>query len=249
MTNPIFNSTLEDSFKELSKAFKLINTHALESVKQEYMSVLNKAYIEVSSGVYDYNTAIKRALKGMADNGITGATYRRAGKIVNYSIEAAVRRETMTAVHQAANRNSYKLAEELGTGYVEVSSHAGARTHPTNHIANHAWWQGKVYKIEVKFSTGAACCVVLASDGYPKKYASGFEMTLPEVAEGEHLFVAGAKLEDGKLLSAGGRVIGAVATDKDLASAVKHAYEVAEKVQFENKYCRKDIGKRALAAK
>lgn len=148
MANPIFNSTLEDSFKELSAAFKLINTHALESVKHEYMTVLNRAYIDVSSGVYDYNTAIKRALKGMADNGITGATYKRGGKIVKYSIEAAVRRDTMTAIHQAANRNSHDLAKELGTGYVEVSSHAGARTHPTNHIANHAWWQGKVYKIE-----------------------------------------------------------------------------------------------------
>ena len=145
--NAIFRSTLEDSFKELSKAFKLINTTALESVKHEYMSVLNRAYIDVSSGVYDYNTAIKRALKGMADNGITGATYKRGGKIVHYSIEAAVRRDTLTAVHQAANRNSYKLVEELGAEYVEVSSHAGARTHPTNHIANHAWWQGKVYKI------------------------------------------------------------------------------------------------------
>lgn len=148
MANPIFSSTLENSYKELSAAFKLINTHAIESVKHEYMGVLNRAYIDVSSGVYDYNTAIKRALKGMADNGITGATYRRGGKIVKYSIEAAVRRDTMTAVHQAANRNSYNLAEELGTGYVEVSSHAGARTHPTNHIANHAWWQGKVYKID-----------------------------------------------------------------------------------------------------
>ena len=148
MDNPIFRSTLEDSFKQLNKAFKLINTHALESVKHEYMSVLNRAYIDVSSGVYDYNTAIKRALKGMADNGITGATYKRGGKIVKYSIEAAVRRDTMTAIHQAANRNSHDLAKELGAGYVEVSSHAGARTHPTNHIANHAWWQGKVYKIE-----------------------------------------------------------------------------------------------------
>lgn len=146
--NPIFRSTLEDSFKELKSTFKLINTKALESVKHEYMGVLNRAYIDVSSGVYDYNTAIKRALKGMADNGIAGATYKRGGKIVRYSIEAAVRRDTLTAVHQAANRNSYTLAEELGAGYVEVSSHVGARTHPTNHIANHAWWQGKVYKID-----------------------------------------------------------------------------------------------------
>ena len=73
-------------------------------------------------------------------------------------------------------------------------------------------------------------------------------MTLPATAENEHLFVAGAKLEDGKLLTAGGRVIGAVATAEDLESAIKHAYKVAERVHFENKYCRSDIGARALAA-
>ena len=148
MASPIFRSTLEDSFKELRKSFRMINTTALESVKQEYMGVLNKAYVEVASGVYDYNTAIRRALKDMASHGISGATYRRGGKIVNYSIEAAVRRDTMTAIHQAANRNSYTLAQELGADYVEVSSHAGARCHPTDHIANHAGWQGKVYKID-----------------------------------------------------------------------------------------------------
>ena len=147
MDSEVMRSTLEDSFKELNKTFKLINTKALESVKSEYMTVLNKAYIDVSSGVYDYNTAIKKALKGLADNGITAATYKRQGKIIKYSIEAAVRRDTMTAVHQAANRNSFNLVEELGAEYVEVSSHIGARTHPTNPIANHAHWQGKVYKI------------------------------------------------------------------------------------------------------
>ncbi len=109
--------------------------------------------------------------------------------------------------------------------------------------------QGKLADVEVKFRDGAACCVVLASDGYPKKYQSGFEMTLPALGADEHLFVAGAKLEDGKLLTAGGRVIGAVATADTLEGAIKHAYEVAEKVEFENKYCRKDIGARALAAK
>ena len=109
--------------------------------------------------------------------------------------------------------------------------------------------QQKLADVKVKFRKGAACCVVLASDGYPKKYQSGFEMTLPALGADEHLFVAGAKLEDGKLLTAGGRVIGAVATADTLEAAIKHAYEVAEKVQFENKYCRKDIGARALAAK
>lgn len=148
MKSPVMRSTIEDSYKELHDLFKLINTKAVESAKQEYMTVINKAYIDVSSGVYDYNTAIKKALRGMAANGITGATYRRGGKTVKYSIEAAVRRDTLTAVHQTANKNSCTLAKEIGAGYVEVSSHAGARTHPTNHIANHAWWQGKVYKID-----------------------------------------------------------------------------------------------------
>ena len=106
----------------------------------------------------------------------------------------------------------------------------------------------RLAEVEVKFSTGAACCVVLASDGYPKKYASGFEMTLPETADGEYLFVAGAKKDGEKLLTAGGRVIGAVATAANLPDAVARAYEVAAKVKFQNAYCRKDIGKRALAA-
>lgn len=147
MDSEVFRSTIENSFKELNQTFKLINTKAAESTKQEYMTVINKAYIDVSSGVFDYNTAVKKALKGMADNGITGATYQRSGKTIRYSVEAAVRRDTLTAVHQTANRNSFNLAEELGVEYVEVSSHEGARTHPENHIANHAWWQGKVYKI------------------------------------------------------------------------------------------------------
>lgn len=164
MESVVFRSTFEDSYRELSSAFKMINTSALESVKQEYMTVLNTAYIEVSSGVYDYNTAIRRGLLRMAEKGITGATYQRGGKTIHYSIEAAVRRDTLTAVHQAANRNSCKLVEELGAEYVEVSSHAGARTHPTNPIANHAHWQGKVYKLEGSDENHAN---LKESTGYP----------------------------------------------------------------------------------
>ena len=108
---------------------------------------------------------------------------------------------------------------------------------------------GTLADTEVKFSTGAACCVVLASDGYPKKYESGFPMTLPETAAGEYLFVAGAKKEGDTVLTAGGRVLGATATADDLATAVERAYVLAGKVHFENAYYRKDIGKRALAAK
>ena len=107
----------------------------------------------------------------------------------------------------------------------------------------------RLAEVEVKFAEGAACCVVLASNGYPKKYESGFEITLPTLAANENVYVAGAKLEGGKLLSAGGRVLGAVATADTLENAIKAAYAVADKTHFANAYCRRDIGARALAAK
>ncbi len=108
---------------------------------------------------------------------------------------------------------------------------------------------GTLSEKQVVFKTGAACCVVLASEGYPKKYETGFEITLPETKEGEYVYVAGAKAQDGKLLTAGGRVLGAVATADDLESAVAGAYALASKIGFKNAYMRTDIGKRALAAK
>ena len=106
----------------------------------------------------------------------------------------------------------------------------------------------KLAETEVKFSEGAACCVVMASNGYPAKYETGFEITLPEKCEEyEEVYVAGAKLCDGKLLTAGGRVLGAVAKSDDLKTAIEKAYALTEKIDYANAYCRKDIGKKALA--
>lgn len=107
---------------------------------------------------------------------------------------------------------------------------------------------GTLCKTPVKFKDGHACCVVLASDGYPKKYASGYPITLPKEGENEHVFIAGAKLEEGVLKTAGGRVLGAVATAESLRAAIDGAYALAGKISFENAYMRKDIGKRALQA-
>ncbi len=105
---------------------------------------------------------------------------------------------------------------------------------------------GTLADVDVKFSDGAACCVVLASNGYPQKYDTGFEMIIPEMES--NVFVAGAKLDDtGVLRTAGGRVLGVTATAATLAEAVEKAYADADKIKFDNKYCRRDIGKRALA--
>ena len=105
---------------------------------------------------------------------------------------------------------------------------------------------GTLAETEVKFSEGSACCIVKASNGYPGKYATGYEITIPADLDAE-VYVAGAKLEDGKLLSAGGRVLGVTATAENLKAAVEKAYAEAEKVTFENAYSRSDIGKRALS--
>ena len=100
----------------------------------------------------------------------------------------------------------------------------------------------------VRFRDGAACCVVLASEGYPQKYETGFEITLPETGPNEDIYIAGAKKQGEKLVTSGGRVLGAVATAEDLPRAVEAAYALAGRISFQNAYMRHDIGKRALAA-
>ena len=100
----------------------------------------------------------------------------------------------------------------------------------------------------VRFREGAACCVVLASEGYPQKYETGFEITLPVCGENEDIYIAGAKRQGDKLVTSGGRVLGAVATAEDLKGAVDAAYALAGRISFQNAYMRHDIGKRALAA-
>ena len=108
--------------------------------------------------------------------------------------------------------------------------------------------RGELDKTEVKFSDNSACCVILASKGYPVKYESGFELTLPETDAESEIFVAGAKLDGEKLLSAGGRVLGVTAVAQNLETAIKNAYELTDKVGFENGFCRRDIGQKALNA-
>lgn len=148
MKSPVMQSIIKDSFRELTNTYRLIQTKAVESAKQAYMDVLNRSYLEVSSGIYDYQTSIRNALQRMAARGITGATYKRDGTVVRYSLEGTVRRDTLTAVNQLANKGAIKSCEVMGAEYVEVSSHIGARVHPTNPIANHYGWQGKVYKVD-----------------------------------------------------------------------------------------------------
>ena len=108
---------------------------------------------------------------------------------------------------------------------------------------------GTLAETEVKFSKGSACCVILASEGYPQKYEKGFEITLPEKLPADtQVFVAGAKRENGRLLTNGGRVLGVTATAEDLPAAIDKAYAAVPLVHFDHSFYRKDIGQRALKA-
>ena len=105
---------------------------------------------------------------------------------------------------------------------------------------------GTLDQIELEFEDNAAVCVVLASDGYPVKYDKGLEIRGLENfkdKEGYYVFHAGTKFKDGKIVTNGGRVLGVVATGDDLKKARAKAYEAVKLVDFDNKYCRSDIGK------
>ena len=105
---------------------------------------------------------------------------------------------------------------------------------------------GTLDQIELEFEDNAAVCVVLASDGYPVKYDKGLEIRGLENfkdKEGYYVFHAGTKFKDGKIVTNGGRVLGVVATGDDLKKARANAYEAVKLVDFDNKYCRSDIGK------
>ena len=107
---------------------------------------------------------------------------------------------------------------------------------------------GTLAETKVKFSEKSAACVILASRGYPEGYDKGFPITLPEAKENERIYIAGAALKDGDLVTSGGRVLGATAVAKDLASAITAAYDLADRIHFDNAFCRRDIGQRALKA-
>ena len=106
---------------------------------------------------------------------------------------------------------------------------------------------GTLADTEVKFSDKHACCLILASSGYPASYKKGFPITMTAEAAA-HTYVAGAKLENGQLLTSGGRVTGTTVVADSLEEAIAGAYAMAKGVQFENAYCRSDIGRRALQA-
>lgn len=109
---------------------------------------------------------------------------------------------------------------------------------------------GTLADTPVEFASGAACCVVLASGGYPVSYKSGYPISgLDEAGKTATVFHAGTKLIDGQIVTAGGRVLGVTATANTLEAAIDKAYQAADKITFTDMHMRRDIGQRALASR
>ena len=106
---------------------------------------------------------------------------------------------------------------------------------------------GTLAQTEVKFRDDYACCVILASQGYPTAYEKGYPISIPEEIA-SHVYVAGAAQKDGQLVTSGGRVLGVTAVADSLKEAIREAYAMAETIRFDNCYYRHDIGARALEA-
>ncbi len=110
--------------------------------------------------------------------------------------------------------------------------------------------EGDLSGAEVEWSEDVAVCVVLASKGYPGKYEKGKPISGLDKAgkvSGAIVFHAGTAARDGKIVTSGGRVLGATALGADIPSAIERAYECADAIKFAGKYCRTDIGKKAVA--
>ena len=105
-------------------------------------------------------------------------------------------------------------------------------------------------QLTVEWRSASAACVILASGGYPGHYEKGKPITLPAALPGNiTIYHAGDKLDEiGRLVTSGGRVLGVTATAPTLRQALQDAYAAAETVDFDGKYLRHDIGRRALAA-
>lgn len=105
-------------------------------------------------------------------------------------------------------------------------------------------------ELDIEWSEKACACVIMASGGYPKSYKKGVEITGLTLGQldGVTVYHAGTKIENDKIVTSGGRVLGVTALGDSLADALKKSYEAVENIHFDNAHYRKDIGKRALEA-
>ena len=153
-------ATLNTGYQQTAQTMRNLTRSTARTATQQFERVLDRAWLQVNSGAFDYDSAIRGAIKDLAEAGISAIRYP-SGR--TDSIETAIRRAVLTGVNQTAGKLSMELADEVGCDLVEVSAHAGARP-------EHALWQGKIYSRSGKsekypdfaaatgYGTGAGLC-------------------------------------------------------------------------------------------
>lgn len=133
-TNESLNNLLNAGYRQTLGTWQNLTATTANTVTGEFERALDRAWLQVSSGAFDYKTAIKRAVDGLAVR-MNGVTYPSGHRD---TLEVAVRRAVLTGANQTCAKLQLARADELGCEFVEVTAHAGARP-------EHALWQGKVY--------------------------------------------------------------------------------------------------------
>lgn len=133
---------LNAGYRQTTGTWKNLTATTANTVSRQFEDALDRAWLQVSSGAFDYQTAIRRAIHDLAEH-MDGVTYPSGHRD---SLEVAVRRATLTGVNQTCGKLQMERAQEAGCEFVEVTAHVGARDTGSG-PANHASWQGKVYHV------------------------------------------------------------------------------------------------------
>ena len=128
-------AVLTAGYKKTAGLFRNLTSTTANTATKQFENTLDRAYMQITTGAFDYNTAIRSAVKDLARQGV-GAVQYPSGHVD--TIEVAVRRAVVTGVNQTALQLQSTLADEMGCDLVETTAHAGARP-------EHAVWQGKVF--------------------------------------------------------------------------------------------------------
>lgn len=139
----VFRQMTEAAVKNARMGLNLTNTRALQSASQMWVSAVNTAYVKTLTGSTSLDQAVKLSVREMGKQGAYVTYVSKAGKMTRTSLEAAVRRDVVTSVNQAAAEMTMGRCDEYECDLVEVSAHEGARP-------EHAAWQGKVYSLHGK---------------------------------------------------------------------------------------------------
>lgn len=145
ITNPAaFNELqrriLQSGFDNTNRLFQNITRTTAESASQQFVRAMDKAWLQITTGAFDRNSALKIAIKSLTEKGLESVTHP-SGRTDH--LDVAVRRAVVTGVNQTSMKMQERLADEMDCDLVEVTAHAGART--GKGVANHAAWQGKIY--------------------------------------------------------------------------------------------------------